>query len=219
MARLNGSPIPLTQSHTPGAASEAGTWSHSKRWVSQEARERNAFAKLMAGLHHIGADKSPFVPQNMSQLAALKAEIAEDQRRELEKKVARRQAELARRRDRLELGPSQAVARVGQLFGGFGLHDGLSPVFASYNCFNAQSREGHLRVDWPYLSELKDDGEGRLGRYGRSLPVPRYNMVDPRVGATAPGNVFNPDGSIRWQAKLHVPQPSWLVPASPSERE
>ncbi|CAM1504766.1 Fc.00g023570.m01.CDS01 [Cosmosporella sp. VM-42] len=71
---------------------ESGAWSQSKRWMSLETKERAAFQKMMANLHYMAADKSPFVPQNPAELTAFKADVAESQQRKLAKEVKRRLA-------------------------------------------------------------------------------------------------------------------------------
>ena len=203
---------PTGQPSEPCAGTESGSWSHSKRWVSEETKERNSLTRLTANLRHIGADKSPFIPQSMSQLAALKAEIAEDERKALQKKVARRQAELTRKKSPPAEDSAPVDAKIGKLLGGRELDHMFSPVLSSRNCFNAhRPQESHFRVDWPSLAELKEAGE--RGR----LPVPRMNQIDPQLAEAAQGNIFNPDGSIRWQVKAPLPQSHFILPVSPPQ--
>lgn len=196
---------------------DSGSWSQSKKWMSQEAIDRAAFSKLMTNLRHIGADKSPFIPQTPAEMAAFKAEFAEDRRKELEAGLEERQKD-ADRRKQLNLTKEeqeQAETKVGPLFGGRQLSAMFSPVLAVPNCFNNdQPAAEHLRVDWPSLAEYK---EAPVGRYGRTLPVPRVNMVDPRFAEAHPDQVYNSDGTIRWQAKLAVPDPHFILPTSPPE--
>ncbi|ODA80977.1 hypothetical protein RJ55_03937 [Drechmeria coniospora] len=197
---------------------ESGSWSHSKRWVSEGTRERAAFARTMSNMHHIGADKSPFIPHSLSELAALKIQIADANRHELAQNVGRKLEELERRRILAEQGEKHVDIKVEKLFWGRLLDSKLSPVFASDNCFNACEPGAHHRVNWPSLAELKDEGERRGVRFRRYLPLPRLNLVDPRILATEQ-EVFNPDGTLRWQVKTQKPVWPYLVPVSPPEDE
>ncbi|KAJ6439600.1 Mitotic-spindle organizing protein 1 [Purpureocillium lavendulum] len=213
---------PTARNRTPRSSGspDSGSWSHSKRWLSQEARDRNAFSKTMTNLRHIGADKSPFIPDTPSKMAAFKAEFAEDRRKELLAELNQRQ-ETADRRKRMNLTKGElalAETKVEPLFGGRQFETAHSPVLALPNCFNAhQPRADHMRVDWPTLAEFKEEGERRAGRYGRCLPLPRLNMVDPRFAMANPEDVLNSDGSIRWQAKLPIPEPHYILPISPPD--
>lgn len=98
---------------------ESGSWSQSKRWVSQETKERKAFHKMKLNLHHIRADDSPFVPQTPAALTAMKLE---GDRRRLSREVDRRVAEKEK----------EGTLR---LFGGKRLGDMLSPVLGWNHCF------------------------------------------------------------------------------------
>lgn len=189
----------------------------SKRWMSERTKERQAFSKLMSNLRHIGADKSPFIPQSLTELAAFKTEVAEANKRELARVVRHRLAELERRKTCLAEGPSALhSAKIGKLFWGKLLNDKLSPVFLSVNCFNVQLSDDHeLRVDWPSLAELKEEGDKRGGHYGRYLPLPRFNVVDPRMQGMPREELFNADGTIRWQMKALNTEPAFIVPVSP----
>jgi hypothetical protein len=106
--------IPLSKS-TPA---ESGSWSQSKRWVSQETKERMAFHKMKLNLHHIRADASPFIPQSPSALAALRLQG--------EKRRATQELETKRH------GKGENGVR---LFGGKRFRDMLSPVLAWNHCF------------------------------------------------------------------------------------
>src|SRR4051794_34447273 len=75
----------LSHSATPG------TWSQSKRWLSTEAKERQAFQKLTFNLRYLGADKSPFLPQTPRELTVFLAESKEMQKKRLLREVARRE--------------------------------------------------------------------------------------------------------------------------------
>ena len=66
---------------------ESGSWSQSKRWTSQETKERMIFHRMTQNLHHLGASNSPFVPQGPAELAAFRAEMAEMRRKQLCREV------------------------------------------------------------------------------------------------------------------------------------
>ncbi|UNI20240.1 hypothetical protein JDV02_006345 [Purpureocillium takamizusanense] len=194
-----------------------GSWSQSKTWMSQEATDRAAFSRLMTNLHHIGVDKSPFIPQSPSEMAAHKAAFAEDRRKELEATLRQRENTAERRKHSglTKEEQEQADVKVGPLFGGRQLSAAFSPVLGAPNCFNNNDpTPEHLRADWPTMAEYK---EAPVGRYGRALPVPRMNVVDPGYAQAHPDAVYNPDGTIRWQAKLPVPNSHLLLPTSPPE--
>ncbi|KAK5997986.1 hypothetical protein PT974_00355 [Cladobotryum mycophilum] len=165
----------MTPKSTPNKP-ESAAWTQSKRWMSQETKERLAFQKMTLNLHYMGADKSPFVPQSPAQLTAFKAQVAEIQKQQLDRKVG-----LLEQRSKLKDGEKEqgAVPQMQiALFNGKALHGRrLSPLFASSNCFNDVEPEHEMfRVDWPSLAELKEDGDRRAGKYGRYFPLPRMNM-------------------------------------------
>ncbi|PHH71916.1 hypothetical protein CDD80_4907 [Ophiocordyceps camponoti-rufipedis] len=158
------------------AAAESGSWTRSKRWMSNETKERVAFLRIMTNLRHIRAEKSPCVPQTLKELAAFKAEVADARRKMLEKAVGRRQAELQLRRQPVAHG--EATPAVGKLFGGRQFHDGRSPVLATDNCFNQYPETG---LDWPSLTELKAEADKRGGEgHYHLLPPPRPRLSSRR---------------------------------------
>ncbi|KAF4510922.1 hypothetical protein G6O67_002769 [Ophiocordyceps sinensis] len=206
------------QSSRTRASVEPGSWTNSKRWMSQEMKDRQAFAKMMNNLRHMGAEKSPCIPQTMTELAAFRAEMAEEERKQLTRVFRRRIAELELRRDLLQTEPQGAGPAIDKLLWGRRFQDGASPVFASDNCFNDEFAIGYgIRVDWPSLAELKEEGERRGGRYRRCLPLPRLNAIDPRVLTVSNADVLHPDGTIRWQAKAVSPNRACIMPVSPPE--
>ncbi|KAL6855276.1 hypothetical protein ACO1O0_006415 [Amphichorda felina] len=164
----------------------SGSWSQSKRWVSQEAKERAAFQKLTHSLRHMGADKSPFVPQTPAELAAFRVQQAERSSRKLSRYLRRRVEQLKRRKtEEPAAGEGQGSAGGGglrrkpELFGGKTPRDRFSIVFAADSCFNEilSARRAGLLAEWPSLLELKEEGDKRAARFGRYLPLPRMNML------------------------------------------
>ncbi|OAA54875.1 hypothetical protein ISF_08146 [Cordyceps fumosorosea ARSEF 2679] len=77
------------------ASADTPLWSHSRRWTSGEKKELMAYQKMRQNIHYIGADGSPFVPQNAAELAALKITMAEERQRIIAVKVERLTAELS----------------------------------------------------------------------------------------------------------------------------
>lgn len=155
---------------------EKRSWSHSKRWMSEETKERMAYSKMMLNLRHIGADKSPFIPQNIAELAAFKADVAEANQEELTRTVGRRLAEFRRRQGltQQQTGHGQKDVKVGKLLGGKRFEDKLSPVLAAENCFNEDITDENCVIrNWPSLAQLKEEGDRRAGRHGRYFPLPR----------------------------------------------
>lgn len=212
---VGASGVEAQSSRTHGIV-EPGSWTNSKRWMSEQMKERQSFSKMITNLRHIGADKSPCIPQSITELAALKAETAEENRKQLARVVRRRLAELELRKDLLQAGSERTGTRVDKLLWGRRFRDGASPVFATNNCFSAG--EGDSRVDWPSLAELKEEGERRGGRYHRCLPLPRLNAIDPRLLVAAESvDFFHPDGTIRWQAKAVSANRAFVMPVSPPE--
>lgn len=64
-----------TQREASGRLSEnasSGSWSQSRRWVSQGTKERMAFQRMKINLQHIKLQNSPFVPQTPAALTALR---------------------------------------------------------------------------------------------------------------------------------------------------
>lgn len=198
------------------APAEPGAWSQSKRWMSEEAKGRMSFARMMNNLRHIGADKSPAIPRSLTELAAFKTAVADAKRRELKRVVGLRLEELERRKDLTEEELKLADVKIEKLFWGQPLNDKFSPVLACRSCFNNPAPDEHEpRADWPSLAELKEEGEHRGGRYRRYFPVPRLNIIDPRVLVMGQEEVYNPDGTIRWQMKAVKYDTTFLLPISP----
>ncbi|PNY29281.1 Uncharacterized protein TCAP_00804 [Tolypocladium capitatum] len=205
-----------SQPSRTSAPAEPGAWSQSKRWMSEEAKGRMLFARMMNNLRHIGADKSPAIPRTLTELAAFRAAVAEAKRRELKRVVGQRLEELERRKDLTEEELELVDVKIEKLFWGKRLNDQFSPVLACRSCFNDPvPDEYELRVDWPSLAELKEEGEYRGGRYRRYFPLPRLNVIDPRVLVTGQEEVYNPDGTIRWQMKAVKYDTMFLLPISP----
>ncbi|KAH7156151.1 hypothetical protein EDB81DRAFT_786152, partial [Dactylonectria macrodidyma] len=182
-------PQPLASS-----PAESGGWSQSKRWMSQETKERVVFQKMLINLHYMGADKSPFVPQSPAELTAFKLEAAESEKLKLIQKMDKRIAKTDSRNG--NKGPL-----LSELLGGK-LRDKLSPVFFAIHCFNKElPTQDESRVDWPSLAELKEEGDKRASRYGRYFPLPRLNVIATRFSSEDRDKAYNPDGSIRWEKK------------------
>ncbi|KAJ4271394.1 hypothetical protein NW762_000096 [Fusarium torreyae] len=180
--------------------SETGAWSQSKRWTSFVTKERQAFQKMMANLRYMGADQSPFVPQNPAELTAFKAGLAESKTKKLDREVQRR---LAETNAKIAANADDKTKPLMELLGGKEFEDAhLSPVFAANNCFNKEPpAEPLLLADWPSLAEFKEEGDKRASRQGRCLPLPRLNVVAYRFSARL-SEVFNPDKTIRWEKKV-----------------
>ncbi|KHN95840.1 uncharacterized protein MAM_06202 [Metarhizium album ARSEF 1941] len=154
-----------------------GSWSQSKRWMSQETKERMAFHKTMQNLHHIGATNSPFIPQTPLELTALRAEMAEIRKRRLSRKVEWRTATLGRRKA-IAQGLDEQDAKLVPLLQGKKFPDNLSTVFASRNCFSEYvCHDDAQSATWPSLAELKEVGDKRSGRHERYLPLPKLSMT------------------------------------------
>ncbi|KAF4984647.1 hypothetical protein FZEAL_223 [Fusarium zealandicum] len=195
-------PITSAQQSLTLIGPEAGAWSQSKRWTSTATKERQVFQKMMANLRYMGSDRSPFVPQNPSDLTAFKVTIAEALRLKLAEEVKRRVA----RANARSTGNSKGKGNqpLGVLLRGKQYSDKLSPVFAADNCFNKYSPGSPLRrVPWPSLAELKEGGDKRTIRQGRCLPMPREHFVAPG-GSTTVEDACNLDGTVRWQKKVAV---------------
>ncbi|KAH7155335.1 hypothetical protein B0J13DRAFT_223644 [Dactylonectria estremocensis] len=191
--RLNQAAVALPQPLV-GSPAESGGWSQSKRWMSQETKERAAFQKMLINLHYMGADKSPFVPQNPAELTAFKLEAAESEKKRLIQKMDKRIAKIDSRN-------GNKSPLLCKLLGGK-LRDKLSPVFFAIHCFNKElPSQDEFRVDWPSLAELKEEGDKRASRYGRYFPLPRLNVVAARFSSEDRDKAYSPDGTIRWEKK------------------
>lgn len=213
------SQAPQVQPKTPaGNRPESGKWSQSKRWMSQETKERLAFQKMMLSLHYMGADESPFVPQTPAELTALKADAAEGEKRKLVNQVDRLMSKGHSKRDDDGQG-GNAVPTV-KLFGGRQLQDKLSPILALENYFNRTISVGDKEhIEWPSLAELKEEGDKRGGRYKRCLPRPRLNRVAPRITGKDRENSYHSDGTIRWEMKEAKQDLDYLLPTPKKEAE
>ncbi|KAF7543889.1 hypothetical protein G7Z17_g10383 [Cylindrodendrum hubeiense] len=198
--RVTQGSITLPQPPSVPSPAESGGWSQSKRWMSQETKERAAFQKMLINLHYMGADKSPFVPQSPAELTAFKLETAESEKLKLIQEMDKRLAKVNGKT--LSTQKGKKVQSLVNLLGGKQLRDKLSPVFSAVHCFNKElPTEDEFRVDWPSLAELKEEGDKRASRYGRYFPLPRLNMIATRFSGEDRDQAYNPDGSIRWEKK------------------
>ncbi|PFH60531.1 hypothetical protein XA68_10811 [Ophiocordyceps unilateralis] len=198
---------PMAQGPPGGEATDSASWTRSRRWMSNEMKERVGFLKTMTNLRHIKAEKSPFVPQSLTELAAFKAEVAEANRRRLERAVGRRQAELQLKQG--QGGAKSTEVRVGKLFRGKQFHDGKSAVFASDNCFNELTGPSETHNDWPSLTELKGEGNRRGESHHRRLPRPRQSL-----------QLQSPDDMGHWQDKplsSNSSNPAFIMAVSPPD--
>ncbi|KFA47405.1 hypothetical protein S40293_05375 [Stachybotrys chartarum IBT 40293] len=174
----------------PPKPAEKGLWSQSKRWMSQETTERKAFQRLMANLHYIGTDKSPFLPEDPVELAILRVEVAEAQKRQLIREVSRRLDELEARNRNTDAPPLR------KLLNGKTFQDTLSVLLIADNCFNAaHSHTQDPGNGWPSLAELKAQGERRPANSCRQLPLPRLTSDAPSVNTTPRALLISEDST------------------------
>lgn len=200
------------QASLPQRRPDTGMWSQSKRWVSQEAKERAAFQKLMQNLHYMGANNSPFIPQTAAALTEFRIAQAESKSRMLRKRVD----DMSRRRQLEESSAEEAGSDLKPLLlGGRCPRDSLSPFFAQNSCFNKdQDSDVPPKVEWPSLAELKEEGDRRAARYGRYLPLPRLNVVASPFLQRGRGKAYNSDGSISWDKKAVKPVCRFIRPVT-----
>ncbi|KAG5981335.1 hypothetical protein E4U55_003064 [Claviceps digitariae] len=161
---------------SPRNATESGSWSQSKRWMSQTSKERMTFQKMVTNLFHLSANNSPFVPQSPAELTAFRAEMADIKKKRLSREVGWRVATMERKRAHSKNSGEEAAKLVPFLLGRQ-FKDTLSPVFASRNCFAEHiSQEDTQWVPWPSLPEFKDEGDKRSLQQGRRFPLPRLGV-------------------------------------------
>ncbi|KAG9257501.1 uncharacterized protein F5Z01DRAFT_671098 [Emericellopsis atlantica] len=171
----------------PKSSAGPGSWTQSKRWVSDETKERAAYQKLMQSLHYLGADKSPSLPQTSSELTSFRVAQAESKGRIFGEKLRRmEEAEAQKQRNPQHL----------EVFHGLDLADGLSPVFAVLNCFN-KYQDPKQQAGWPSVAEFKEDGEKRAARYGRYFPLPRLDFIARESEGEDAACLYTSDGSIK----------------------
>lgn len=142
------------------------------------------------------ADHSPFIPKTPAELTRFKISLAEAKQQKLTREVMLLE-EKTRNKD---LAKASGLTPVSQpqvlLFNGRQMEDKLSTVFAAQNCFNQEktARASQL-VEWPTLAELKEEGDKRA-RFGRYLPLPRMNVVAPKILEREQESAYKADGSI-----------------------
>ncbi|KAF4343679.1 40s ribosomal s8 [Fusarium beomiforme] len=192
---------------------ESGSWSQSKRWTSFATKERQAFQKMMANLHYMSADQSPFVPQSPVELTAFKANLAESKTRKLDQEVKQR---LAKTNACIDEGVENKVKPMVKLLRGKKFEDRLSPVFAASNCFNRSRIKPPYAAEWPTLAELKEEGDKRSSRQGRCLPLPRLDIIAFRFSSGI-SEACNADGAIRSDKKVIQVGSRYLCPVTPEE--
>ena len=199
-------------------SSETGSWSQSKRWISQETKERTLFQKLMHNLHYMGADQSPFVPKTPATLAAFRIAEKEIKSRVLTRQLQTKMESLSKRKkEEAEGCKNTALVKI-ELFQGREMADDLSPVFASNTCFRkTSSADKPSRPPWPSLAELKEEGDKRAARYGRFFPLPRVDRVFERIAVAGGEDLYNTDGTISWEKKQVKLHGRFVQPVTPEE--
>jgi hypothetical protein len=71
----------------PECDNSYGSWSQSRIWFSKEERLRLNFARMQEKAHHLGLDKSPFLPETVGEYAALLAERKAAEAKRIRKKI------------------------------------------------------------------------------------------------------------------------------------
>ncbi|KAG6163263.1 hypothetical protein E4U24_001407 [Claviceps purpurea] len=199
-------PVPASSAKI---VTEPGSWSQSKRWMSQTSKERMMFQKVITNLFHLSANKSPFVPQSPAELTAFRAEMADIKKRRLSREVGWRIATLESRRARSK-GSGEKATRLVPFLLGKQFKDTLSPVFAVPSCFVEHiSQEETQWVPWPSMSEFKDEGDKRSLKHGRRLPLPRLGISTLPMGIVSEGGYKAP-----WQMKSVKIDSRFIYPAS-----
>lgn len=151
---------------------------------------------MVLNLQFMKADQSPFIPRTPAELTKFKISLAEAKGQKLTKEVKlleekTRNKELAKASGSIPVSQPQVL-----LFNGRQMEDELSPVFAAQNCFNKEdTAKASQRVEWPSLAELKEEGDKRA-RFGRYLPLPRMNVVAPKILEREQESAYKADGSI-----------------------
>ncbi|KAK2593794.1 hypothetical protein QQS21_008502 [Conoideocrella luteorostrata] len=160
-------------------ATESGSWSQSKGWMSQSTKERRRFEKMTANLVHLGAGRSEFVPKSPAELAALRAEMTAMESKRLSRQLSRRMDKLERKKLRnIETGVEKEEVMPVQILLGKRFKDGLSTFFASTICFRDHIlRDKHQGVPWPTLAEFKEEGDKKSLQCGRKFPLPRLGII------------------------------------------
>ena len=169
-----------------------GSWSQSRIWFSEQERLRLNFARMHEKAHHLGLDNSPFLPETVSEYAALLAERKAAEAKRIRKKIQQneRAARIRQYEEAMVSHRSQLInanclffgeALIDefvqtapppplqiQLFEGNRATDGLSSVLAMETCFNEIPADApdSERVDWP------PDVEFRNWKGSRPRPPP-----------------------------------------------
>jgi hypothetical protein len=196
---------------TPPSRQISGSWTQSKSWQSEAARLKAEFDKMTLSLQRIGANESPFVPKSPAAYATFKLQSLQ---RVIDKmKSKKKNSDIPTAAEEEEnTGPV--------LMGGKKFADNLSPVFAVRTCFNDAytrypTRHADEVVEWPSLNELKGEGSQRAKQnFGRYLPLPKLNRIDPRYMNEGPVSLFNPDGTIKHDKKAAVDETYDWAPSS-----
>ena len=171
--RHSSNPTPKTEYNND--APESLLWSHSKTWTSGEKKEQMTFQKTRQNLHYMGADKSPFVPQNAVEYAALKLRIAEEKSLQLSAKVDNLVARRVSKSDDTSDDKQNRAITI-TLLGGKNIKDGLTAVLAQHNCFNTELHGKKPIANgtvWPTIVQLKEEGDARAKGNRRRLPLPQ----------------------------------------------
>lgn len=171
-----------------------GSWSQSRIWFSEEERMRLNFARMQEKAHHLGWDRSPFLPETVSEYAALLAERKAAEAKRIRKKIQQNEeAVRIRENERAMVSHRSQLMNANCLFFGEALidefvqtappppqqielfrgnkaRDGLSSVLAMESCFNELPADlpDSERVDWP------PDAEFRTWKGSRPRPPPGF---------------------------------------------
>lgn len=180
-----------------------GSWTSSKKWVSEQERLRMAFHKMRSSASYNGFADSPFLPATPAEFADYKSARQQDRVRWIQKRIQAKKDDAASKKsaEQAGSGASAQLSVYKRLFAKDNRGDGLSLMLAAKTCFNEpkQPATSDEEVPWPTREEYKEERISTCPRAGYCLPVPRLNRVEPKLtvpeGAKVPRWLHEPTGA------------------------
>lgn len=140
------------------------SYTASKTWVSDEAKEYDLFIKIRDNVPYI-APNSPFIPQTWAEWIDHRLHMKEEAHREAVRQLEIKEAEKTRTKEAIH-----------PQLEGKEIEDYLSCVLSRESIWisSTKDRPGRPQAPWPTYDELKHEGYHRnKSGYSRFPPLPR----------------------------------------------
>ncbi|KAH8678168.1 hypothetical protein BX600DRAFT_451605 [Xylariales sp. PMI_506] len=169
----------------PGLWTPVANHAQSKTWVSAEEQMRARYKKCISNIHHMGADRSPYVPRSFKEWVELRAHYLQDKETFYELKIDQLNQELYTRRVNIctKEDPtlplwSDITTRLAEKLQAITKADSFTTTLLQRTIWHDNFTHNSV-TDWPTYSDLKAHGDRVKQRFwkGRALPPPRLRRL------------------------------------------